>query len=218
MICSAYSAFILSRLDRAVKFRNLFILYNISVFLLFLNTDIIYSIYGDTFDERKLNREIELLNLAFSIVEMHVFFTVLKSFLHGAKLNRYISRTFYVTAGVLIVMYFKLVQLDIYSESNQIAEYSALVHFLPVIPFITFYFYTLYKDNLILDKDFTLIIFSMFSYCIISTIVFSISCVFIDQYVRFRLLYTLHYFFLILLLLAILSFGLKEKKLGHLRP
>jgi hypothetical protein len=216
ILCSFYSAIVFRRCDPRLRFRKLFLYYNVAVFLLFLNTDLVYAIYGKSFDELKLNREIELLNLAFNILEMHVFFSVLRYLLHDRKVKAYINKTFFTTSFLLVGMYVRGVQLNTYSESNQIAEYSALIHFLAVIPFITLYFYTIYRGNKPLSKSYILIIFSTFSYCIISTIVFSVSCIFINHYVQFRRLYTLHYCFLLMQLLTILSLGLKNKKRGHL--
>jgi hypothetical protein len=187
-----------------LPFRKLFKLYISSLIGLFVTTDLIYIVFYpqiNRFCRLIIN---EIANCLFQTIEIYVFASIIGlTISHGTK-TKLITKlpviiAFYALANLLLITFSQ--DLQLLKVAGELMT-TLCTFFLFGLSFL--YFYNIYQQRIELNYELIFVVFSLFSYCALTLIIFSINrSLSPGQLLLHRLLYTIHYIFLSLICLSI---------------
>jgi hypothetical protein len=186
----------------------LFLIYTIAAFLLFVITDIVFTIYFPGW-----LRIWQLVNLVFSLIELSIFFLFYRSILNTLFFIRYSKISKIYLLPIIILMAVVIVTAkpgDIFTFSGY---FSVAFYFILLIPPIL-YFYEVLKENKELDKKLSLLSVWLFAYGVIALLPTVLEGRFFhSKYLDiYRTIVGLHYITLIVLCYCLVIICRKERK------
>lgn len=215
LLCCAIYSLLKLYVNRGVEYRTHFIIYILSVLILFVITDFAtYAFVGPT---PKVDRFIELLNLLFALIETYVFSSFVNSIIRTPLIRKFSLilqlSTFCILVGGIIYLFTSRKLSDFDVVSNLFYTIQLLLLTFPGM----WYIYEIHAGRAPYNHKNLILVLCFVGYCLLSVPFFSIATWLGTVYAEgYFILFSLHFFCLACLCLA-LGFYSQSIQLGDSR-
>jgi hypothetical protein len=206
--CSFFSLCKLLFTDKRLLFRQLLVIYSLSVFFIISSYHIIDRFFKDTFPQPiKIQ---ESLNFIYNGVELFVFFSIFLKIFLSQTIRKLILYTLILILSVNITIFLFAINIPL-NTLRILADQLCVLNLLLLLLGCTWYFFEIYKSTTPFNMGLTIIIFSLTAYCLIS-----IPFIAVSTYISsdFKLLYnfyfSLHYLLLATICLSFIFYSSKN--------
>jgi hypothetical protein len=207
--CSILAAIALITSDKPLEFKRLFIIYTISLFVLFISVNFCaYLKYKFPESALKISFFWELANIVFCIIEAYVFLKFLSCIIESALVRKFARVCFISLLIINVFTAFSIYQSRSIDYISYKTEILCSINFAVILPFLPVYFFQVYQANEKFNSPIALLALGITAYTSLSIPGMLLATRLLHSYyVLFELNYCLHFINLIIVCLLLINYS-----------